>query len=66
MPVVTIKKQHQRTPSSATAALMARVQQKTETLLDAADRVLVVYEPSGTANIYYEGGAAKTGTSGAN
>ena len=53
MPCVTIKRKAAKTAEAA-SHLMQRVQQKTTDLLDAADRVLVVYEQSG-ANIYYEG-----------
>lgn len=56
MPVVTIKSKP-RTNAAAAHALSHQIQKKTEHLLDTADRVLVVYEPSGSANIYYEGGS---------
>lgn len=57
MPVVTIKSKPRTAAPQAASALMQKVQEKAEDLLDAADRVLVVYEPSGAANIYYEGGS---------
>lgn len=65
MPVVVVKSKSRATASAAAASLSVslnqRIRQTTEQLLDAADRVLVVYEPSGAANIYYEGGS-KNGT----
>lgn len=61
MPCVTIKRKARNTAQAA-ATLMEQVQQKTQGLLDAADRVLVVYEQSG-ANIYYENGDRKAGAS---
>lgn len=56
MPVVVLKSKARATAASM-LSLNQRIKQTTEQLLDAADRVLVVYEPSGAANIYYEGGS---------
>lgn len=64
MPVVTIKSKARSSAAAAATALSNQIQKKTADLLDAADRVLVVYEPTG-ANIYYEG-AGKPGGHGAN